>query len=142
MVSTQIMIVGAVVVGLLALVMFYGFGGSFGRGLFEGFQGGAGAPDVDTFTMYYADWCPHCVNAKPEFTELANKGYTELKNGKRCYFRMVNPDISPELVKGKKIAGFPTFLLETTEGKTVEYKGQRSTEGYLKFLEEQLGGGI
>ncbi len=141
MVSTKIMLVGAAVVGLLALVMFYGYGKSFGRGLFEGFQGEA-APDVDTFTMYYADWCPHCQTAKPEFTELTNKGFKELKNGKRCYFRMVNPDISPELVKGKKIAGFPTFLLDTTDGKTVEYKGSRSTEGYLKFLEEQLGGGV
>jgi hypothetical protein len=55
---------------------------------------------------------------------------------------MVNPDTSPELIKGKKIAGFPTFLLETTEGETVEYKGDRSTDGYMKFLNEKLGGGI
>lgn len=143
MVSTKILIVGAVVVGLMALVMFYGLGGTYGRGLFEGFQGGgAAAPDVDTFTMYYADWCPHCQTAKPEFLELTKKGSMDVGNGKRCYFRMVNPDLNPELVKGKKIAGFPTFLLETTTGKTLEYKGERSTEGYLKFINESLGGGI
>jgi thiol-disulfide isomerase/thioredoxin len=137
------MLIGAVVVGLLGLVMFYALGGTFGRGLFEGFRSGGGAaPDVDSFTMYYADWCPHCQTAKPEFTDLVKKGYTELKNGKRCYFYMVNPDTEPEQVKGKKIAGFPTFLLETTDGKTVEYKGERSTDGYMKFLNDTLGGGI
>jgi thiol-disulfide isomerase/thioredoxin len=142
MAETKTMMLGAVIVGLLVLAMFYGLGGTFGRGLFEGFQGGSKAPDVNTFTMYYADWCPHCQVAKPEFTDLTKKGATELAGGKRCYFRMVNPDTSPELIKGKKIAGFPTFLLETTEGETVEYKGDRSTDGYMKFLNEKLGGGI
>ena len=23
-----------------------------------------------TFVMFYADWCPHCVNAKPHFKKL------------------------------------------------------------------------
>ncbi len=141
--NTKVMLLGAAVIAILGLILFYTLGGTFGRGLFEGFQGGKGAaPDMNTFTMYYADWCPHCQTAKPEFIELTKKGFTELSNGKRCYFRMVNPDISPEEVKGKKIAGFPTFLLETTEGETVEYKGDRSSEGYMKFLNEKLGGGI
>ena len=143
MAETKTMLLGAAVIGLLALLMFYVLGGTFGRGLFEGFQGGGGkAPDVNTFTMYYADWCPHCQTAKPEFVELTKKGFVDLDGGKRCYFTMVNPDTNPELVKGKKIAGFPTFILETTEGQTVEYKGERSTDGYMKFLNQTLGGGI
>ena len=25
-----------------------------------------------SFTMYYAEWCPHCVDAKPHFIKLMN----------------------------------------------------------------------
>ena len=45
-------------------------------------------------------------------------------------------------MKKKNVKGFPTFLLETTDGKTIEHKGERSTEAYLKFLNGTLGGGV
>ena len=45
-------------------------------------------------------------------------------------------------MKAKGVKGFPTFQLETTDGKTVEYSGERKTDGYLAFLNEQLGGGV
>ena len=37
------------------------------------------------------------------------------------------------------VKGFPTFLLETVDGKVIEYKGPRETEKYLEFLNKQLG---
>jgi hypothetical protein len=88
--------------------------------------------------MYYADWCPHCKTAKPEMEALVAKGAMDI-NGKKCVFRMIQPEQQPEAAKGKPIKGFPTFLLETTAGETVEYKGQRNTAGYLSFLNEKLG---
>ena len=27
------------------------------------------------FTMYYAEWCPHCVDAKPHFKKLMNSNW-------------------------------------------------------------------
>ena len=100
----------------------------------EGFQ----APDMDTFTMYYADWCPHCQKVKPEFKEFAGSGEVTV-GGRRCRVRMIEADANKEELKGKPIQGFPTFLLEGADGRIVEYKGKRSTKGYLKFLEEELG---
>ena len=97
----------------------------------------------NTFTMYYADWCPHCQSAKPEFKELVNKGY--IGEGRtRCKVRMISVEENPEAVKAapKPVNGFPTFLLETPGGEVYEYQGSRNTEGYLKFLNEKLGGGI
>ena len=92
-----------------------------------------------TFTMYYADWCGHCKKAKPEMEELVKKGAIE-KNGKKCQIRMISPEKEPEAVKGKPIKGFPTFLMETADGQIVEYKGERSMDGYLAFINKTLSG--
>ena len=127
------------VLALLALVMFYGFGISFGRGL-QGFQSGP-APAMNSFTLYYADWCPHCQTVKPEFTEFVNRGAIEVA-GKRCEIRMIDAAKNPEAAKGKPVKGFPTFLLETTDGKVVEYQGERNTDGWMNFINKSLGGGI
>jgi thiol-disulfide isomerase/thioredoxin len=139
--NTKALLIGAVVVGILALIGMYSMGITFGRGI-SGFQGGA-VPTVPTFTMYYADWCPHCQHAKPEFKEMASKGEIDV-GGKRCAIKMVGLEENPEGVKAarKPINGFPTFLLETPDGEIYEYPGQRNTEGYMKFLNEKLGGGI
>lgn len=97
----------------------------------------------NTFTMYYADWCPHCQSAKPAFKDLAAKGYVGEGKG-RCKIRMVGLEENPEEMKaaGGKIKGFPTFLLETPGGQTYEYEGERNVDGYLKFINDKLGGGI
>ena len=50
----------------------------------EGFFGGSSVPGVGqtndrgTFTMYYADWCPHCQNVKPLFKEFMGSGIVEV----------------------------------------------------------------
>ena len=96
---------------------------------------------MNTFTLYYADWCPHCQTVKPEFTELVNKGAIEV-GGKKCEIRMIDAAKNPEAAKGKPVRGFPTFLLETTDGKVVEYQGERNTDGWMSFINQNLGGGI
>jgi len=139
--SWKIILLAVLVFALLALVAAYGFGISFGRGL-QGFQNLSGpAPAMNSFTMYYADWCPHCQTIKPEFTEFSNKGSIDI-GGKACQIRMIDAAKNPEAAKGKPVKGFPTFLLETTDGKVVEYQGERNTAGWLKFINSNLGGGI
>ena len=96
-------------------------------------------PSEPTFTMYYADWCGHCKNAKPEFQKLVDKSPMMI-GGKSCTIRMVSPEKEPDLAKGKPIKGFPTFLLETPDGAPIEYKGARSTQDYLDFINKNLGG--
>jgi thiol-disulfide isomerase/thioredoxin len=100
----------------------------------EGFENSSGA---DTFTLYYAEWCPHCKTVKPAFEQWSKNGIVTIA-GKNVKVRMVEQSEKPEEVAAKGIKGFPTFLLETADGKTVEFQGDRTPEGYLKFLEEQL----
>ena len=90
--------------------------------------------------MFYADWCGHCKTAKPGFEELSKKGAINV-NGKKCTLRLVSPEKEPDKAKGKPIKGFPTFLMDTPGGETVEYRGERNTDGYLKFINDTLGGG-
>jgi thiol-disulfide isomerase/thioredoxin len=119
-----------VVVAILGCMFLYSY-------RLNGFQSGS-APAMNTFTMYYADWCPHCKTAKPEMEELVAKSPITVGNTK-CAIRMIQPEEQPEEAKGKPVKGFPTFLLETTDGEIVEYKGKRNAQGYLDFLNEKLG---
>ena len=139
--SWKVALLALVVTALLVLTAVYGFGISFGNGL-QGFQNQSGpAPAMNTFTMYYADWCPHCQSVKPEFIEFSTRGSVEVA-GKKCQIKMVDAAKNPEAAKGKPVKGFPTFLLETTEGSILEYQGERNTDGWLSFINEKMGGGI
>ena len=98
----------------------------------EGFQGSEGFRMV----MYGVDWCPHCVTSKPQFLAI---GPTQTIGGKTVTFELINPEKTPEAVKGKEIHGFPTFHLYRGDGSLVkEYEGPRTKDGILKFLEETV----
>ncbi len=127
--KTRFIYLLGVIIGLLVLLRFI-------QRSKEGFQNDiAGA--ADTFTLYYAEWCPHCKTVKPAFSEWGKNGFVTVA-GKNIKVRMVEQSEKPEEIAAKGIKGFPTFLLETASGKTVEFQGDRTPEGYLKFLEEQL----
>ena len=125
-----------VVVTVLAAIAYKMYGNSS-----SGFQSGAGGTGT-SFTMYYANWCPHCKTAKPEFEKLISKSPMNVGSSS-VTIRMVEQgeDKSGEM-KAKNVKGFPTFLLATTDGKTIEYNGPRSTDAYLGFLNSSLGGGV
>ena len=135
--SWKLIFLGLAIVGLLAYMAREGFTVREGLSVkdMEKFQNAS----EYTFTMYYADWCGHCKKAKPEMEELVKKGTIE-KNGKKCQIRMISPEKEPEAVKGKPIKGFPTFLMETADGQIAEYRGERSTDGYLAFINKTLSG--
>jgi thiol-disulfide isomerase/thioredoxin len=89
-----------------------------------------------TFVMYGVDWCPHCVNAKPEFAAL---GSTKTIGGKTVVCEIVNPEKEPEKVR-RKVDGYPTFHLYDAQGQFVqEYRGARTTVGFEEFLTSSVG---
>jgi protein disulfide-isomerase A6 len=106
---------------------------------FSGIRQGFQNPNQNTFTMYYADWCGHCKKVKPDFEKFMKTGPINV-NGKSCEIRMISPEKQPDLAAGKPIRGFPTFLMETTNGQIVEYKGERTTQGFLEFINKNLSG--
>jgi thiol-disulfide isomerase/thioredoxin len=103
----------------------------------SGFQD-LGAPSVPTFTMFYADWCGHCKKAKPDFEQFMGDGST-MVGDKRIVVEMINADAGSPKVEAFEVKGYPTFCLQTTDGKVTEYKGSRDVAGYLEFLNKELG---
>jgi len=87
------------------------------------------------FEMYYADWCPHCHSALPEFEKLGAK---QTIGGKTVACKAIEAEKNPELVRGK-VQGYPTIQLYDPQGNMVqEYSGQRTATDFQQFLEAAL----
>jgi thiol-disulfide isomerase/thioredoxin len=92
-VNNQVIVVAVVVVLLLIGVycILKKNGVLSNMGLSEGFEGSPlnnltskpnpGPNDV-VLVFFYADWCPHCVSAKPEFAKVVAKMNNTQVNGK------------------------------------------------------------
>jgi thiol-disulfide isomerase/thioredoxin len=99
------------------------------NGMLEGFEG-----DGPTFTLYYADWCPHCKTVKPLFSSWSKNGSVTI-NGKRVNLQMVEESQMKD--KSVPIKGYPTMLLKTTGGTYIEFSGDRSPRGWESWLSSQ-----
>ena len=117
-------LMGAIIFSLVLLAYWY-FKSS------EGFEG------ADTFTLYYADWCPHCKTIKPVFSEWSNKKSIDVK-GKTVFLSMVEADAEPEKVSAAGVKGYPTFMLKKADGSSVEFNGDRSPSGWESWLNSNL----
>lgn len=117
------LMVGVAVVVVLVLVWYF-------RGRREGFAD-SGAP---SFTLYYADWCPHCKEVAPKFKEWAKNGTVNV-GGETVFVKAVEEKDIPADVKST-VKGFPTFIY-SKGGSTVEYSGSRDASGWEAFLKQQ-----
>jgi thiol-disulfide isomerase/thioredoxin len=104
----------------------------------EGFESNSYGKTNDrgTFTMYYADWCPHCKSAIPIFKDFMGPGIIQV-NGQPIKLKMVE---EKEIQKGvdPDIKGYPSFLYSDSAGRIVEFNGPRNADGFMKFLEDQI----
>ena len=141
--KTALIILALIAVIVIVVLILLGKYPEMFPWLKQGFQSGGNVapPSVPTFTMFYADWCGHCKKAKPDFLEFMGDG-TKTIGDKTVKIEMVNADSGDPKVEAFQVKGYPTFCLQTTDGKITEYKGKRETAGYLEFLNSSLGGGI
>lgn len=103
---------------------------------FEGFAGAAaaGEPDYHLY-MYYADWCPHCVAAKPEFAKLKD---SQMINGKKVQMHMINAETQADQVL-EKVSGYPTIRLYDSKKALIdEYGKERTFDGFMGYLETKI----
>jgi len=127
----------ALLVAIVVAILFYlsVLIGGGGMRLMENFTGMAAKQN--TFTMYYMNGCPHCETVLPSYRQFVASGQVET-DGKKTTIRMLeqgDPQAAPEL-EANNVKGFPTFILSTAAGNTIEYKGDRTVEAMKDFISQ------
>lgn len=94
-----------------------------------------------TVYYFYADWCPHCVKAKDEVASIKSNYHEQIINNYRISFEEVNctdPTATEEkLIKKYNVEGFPTIVLETSNG-VIHYDANIKETEFKTFLELSL----
>jgi protein disulfide-isomerase-like protein len=86
--------------------------------------------------LFYAPWCGHCQRFKPVFEKLPDYLKRESLNVELV---AVNGDEEDgrALCSQYNVSGFPTLVLETANGRRIEYDGDRSEEAIVNFLKQK-----
>jgi thiol-disulfide isomerase/thioredoxin len=84
--------------------------------------------------LFYADWCPHCVDFKPHYKKAMSELNGKKNKGKTLRFVMVDCDKYSSLSKKHGVSGFPTVKILNSDGSSDEYKGERSYDGLTSYF--------
>jgi thiol-disulfide isomerase/thioredoxin len=95
------------------------------------------ADKIAHLMLFYADWCPHCKTAKPEWNSLKEEYDGKNINGYIVVFEEYNcTDESSEveeLMNKYKIEGYPTIKL-IKDNQVVEYDAKPTKSTMEQFL--------
>ena len=85
-------------------------------------------------SLYYANWCPHCVKFKPIWAELQK---IVKREGLNLNFKDINAETEPDKIQKAGIQGYPTIKLYKG-GVNVEYTGPRKLDSLLLFIKNKM----
>jgi thiol-disulfide isomerase/thioredoxin len=128
--NIRIILVTLLVVAILAYVSMLLAGAGLRMDAYEDL-----GQNMNKFTLYYMNGCPHCESILPAYKKFAAAGQFEVA-GKKVAIRMLEQGdpAATEEIEAHNITGFPTFYLSTADGKELEYKGERSVEAMREFI--------
>ena len=110
--------------------------------VYENFQDDKNStPKTAEIMLFYADWCPHCKTAKPEWEQVKTEFQGKTVNGHQLMFKEVNcTEESPEsakLMKDFKVEGFPTIKL-VKDGQTVDFSAKPTKSTLTQFINSAI----
>jgi len=89
--------------------------------------------EKDVLVEFYAPWCGHCKQLTPIWDSLGEK-YKD-----HASIVIAKMDSTTNELEEVKVQGFPTIkLFKKGTNEIVDYNGDRTEEGFTKFLEEGL----
>ena len=81
--------------------------------------------------LFYADWCPHCVDFKPIWFNLKNKYSNDIK--------FIDIDCTNDNPNLSFIKGFPTIALFDSNDKYIEsYENDRSIDSFESYIKNKI----
>ncbi len=90
-----------------------------------------------TLMLFYVDWCPHCVKAKPEWESLKAEYDGKSINGYTLSFVEYNctteTDEISQMIDKYNIEGYPTIKL-LKDNQVIEYDAKPTKETMVQFL--------
>jgi len=88
-------------------------------------------PEKDVLVEFYAPWCGHCKQLVPIWDKLGEK-YKDHES-----IVIAKMDSTANELEEVKVQGFPTIkLFKKGSNEIVDYNGDRTEEGFSKFLDE------
>jgi len=102
-------------------------------------------PEEVWFILYHVTWCPHSIQTKPIFEEVAEKyNDTKTKEGLKIKFKSVDctdeDGNNPSTVNGKVVSSFPTIYFDDGVNDQVEFMSKCEINTFTKFVEDMTGG--
>merc|ERR1712061_251572 len=86
--------------------------------------------EKDVLVEFYAPWCGHCKQLVPIWDKLGEK----YKDHKSIVIAKI--DSTANELEDIKVQGFPTIkLIKKGSNEIVDYNGERTLDGFVKFLE-------
>lgn len=91
--------------------------------------------------LFYADWCPHCKTAKPEWNNVKSQFNGKVINGYTVTFTEVNCTTettqTQQLMDQYKVEGFPTIKL-VKGNQVIDFDAKPTTQSITQFLNSVL----
>jgi thiol-disulfide isomerase/thioredoxin len=94
------------------------------------------AKEDPTIVKYYADWCGHCKNLKPEW----DKACAPLKKStKKFNIAEANEKAIPHINSYSTVPGYPSILYLEKGDKKDQYNGEHNAESLKTWMDAKVG---